>query len=52
MTAAIVVWGSLAAWPRLTNPRADATVAAYERIGELTHHDPNVLFLDPSTATR
>ena len=46
VTAAIVIWGSLAAWPRLTNPRADATVAAYERIGELTHHDPNVLFLD------
>jgi len=46
LAAAIAVWGSLQAWPRLTNPRAEAIVAAYERIGELTHHDPNVLFLD------
>ena len=46
LAALIAGWGTLQAWPRLTNPRAEATVAAYERIGELTHHDPNVLFLD------
>ena len=51
MTAAIVSGDRSRRWPRLTNPRADATVAAYERIGELTHHDPNVLFLDFHTAT-
>ena len=43
---AIAAWGTVTAWPRLTNARAAATVAAYERIGELTNHDPNVLFLD------
>jgi 4-amino-4-deoxy-L-arabinose transferase-like glycosyltransferase len=44
--ASIALWGSAQAWPRLTTPRADETVARYERIGELTHHDERVLFLD------
>jgi hypothetical protein len=46
VTVAIAGWGAVQAWPRLTNAQAEATVAAYERIGELTNHDPNVLFLD------
>ncbi|MEO7270856.1 MAG: glycosyltransferase family 39 protein [Vicinamibacterales bacterium] len=46
LTAIMAGWGTLQAWPRLTNARAEATVAAYQRIGELTQHDPNVLFLD------
>ena len=44
--AAIAVWGGVQAWPRLTSPHAADTVASYERIGQLTNHAPNVLFLD------
>ncbi len=43
---AIAVWGTLQAWPRLTIAGAEAVVARYERIGELTGHSRQVLFLD------
>ncbi len=42
----VAVRGSWMAWPRLTLPHAAEIVADYERIGEATHHDGRVLFLD------
>lgn len=43
----IAAWGSTKAWPRLSVSNAAAIVARDQRIGELTHHDRRVLFLDP-----
>jgi hypothetical protein len=43
---AIAVLGTQAAWPKLTVPGAEAELARYREIGELTEHDVKVLFLD------
>ena len=44
---AAVAWqGTVVASPRLHRPDAAALVADYQRIGEVTHHDGRVVFLD------
>jgi len=44
---ALVAWqGEAAAAPRLHRPDASALVADYQRIGEVTHHDGQIVFLD------
>lgn len=46
LIAAVVIWGTTRTLPRLSLPNAAAIVADYQRIGEATHHDGRVLFLD------
>jgi hypothetical protein len=44
---AVVGWyGAVAAAPRLHRPDAADLVADYQRIGEVTHHDGQIVFLD------
>jgi 4-amino-4-deoxy-L-arabinose transferase-like glycosyltransferase len=46
VVAAVVLWGTWTAMPRLSVRNAAAIVADYQRIGEATQHDGRVLFLD------
>lgn len=45
-SAVIAVAGSAAVWPRLRVAAAADKVRRYEEIGEVTHHDARMLFLD------